>query len=136
MKHLITLTALQLSSLAPIHAAGTFLIENGQPCAEILTAPTAGKAHIFLGKWHTYVLKLAGYVYARYHKDLDVLDYDDSGTLNVVYEFLRSLGVRWHTQGELGEVGPKSATIALPEVNRTVTPDFRITEKFAKLWGK
>lgn len=64
-------------------------------------------------------------VFARYHKDLDVWDYDDAGTLNATYEFLRSLGVRWYAPGETGEVVPKSADIALPaEFNKTVQPDF------------
>ncbi len=65
-----------------------------------------------------------GYLYTRYHKDLDVWDYDDAGTLNAVHEFLRSLGVRWFAPGELGEVVPRQTTIALPAVSRTVTPDF------------
>ena len=65
-----------------------------------------------------------GYIYTRYHKDLDVWDYDDAGTLNAVYEFLRSLGMRWFAPGELGEVVPQQATIALPKVNKTVKPDF------------
>lgn len=63
-------------------------------------------------------------LYARYHKDLDVWDYDDAGTLNAVHEYLRSLGVRWYAPGELGEVVPKRSTIPLPSVNRTVSPDF------------
>lgn len=63
-------------------------------------------------------------VYSRYHKDLDVWDYDDAGTLNAVYEFLRSLGVRWFAPGDLGEVVPSMGSILLPEVNRTVKPDF------------
>jgi len=65
-----------------------------------------------------------GGLYMRYHKDLNVWDYDDAGTLNAVYEFLRSLGVRWFAPGELGEVVPKLATIALPGLNKTVKPDF------------
>lgn len=67
-----------------------------------------------------------GYIYARYHKNLDVWDYDDAGTLNATYEFLRGLGVRWCAPGELGEVVPKLATIALPDVNKTVKPDFSL----------
>lgn len=63
-------------------------------------------------------------VYARYHKDLDVWDYDDAGTLNAVHEYLRSLGVRWFAPGELGEVVPSLKSIPLPEVNKTVKPDF------------
>lgn len=45
-------------------------------------------------------------VYARYHKDLDVWDYDDAGTLNAVHEYLRSLGVRWFAPGGAGRGGP------------------------------
>jgi len=155
---------------------------------EVVTVPTAGKAHIFLGKTsHTEALKLAtdglengafrmasgadwlalvgpdedfvpiepwgrirstgeqarvnaefdkitgdtfwnhfGYIFARYHKDLDVWDYDDAGTLNATYEFLRSLGVRWFAPGELGEVVPKLATIKLPKLDKTVKPDFAL----------
>ena len=65
-------------------------------------------------------------LYARYHKDLDVWDYDNTGTLNAVHEFLRGLGVRWFAPGELGEVVPKLASIALPSVNKTVKPDFAL----------
>ena len=67
-----------------------------------------------------------GYIYTRYHKELDIWDYDDAGTLNAVYEFLRSLGVRWYAPGELGEVVPNQKTILLPSVNKTVTPDFGV----------
>jgi hypothetical protein len=164
----------------------TYLEKISGAKLEVRTAPTAGMAHIFLGKSpHTEALKLAtdglengafrmasgadwlallgpdedfvpiepwgrlrskveqarvnaefdkitgdtfwnhfGYIYTRYHKDLDVWDYDDAGTLNAVYEFLRSLGVRWFAPGELGEVVPKHPTIALPGVNKTVKPDF------------
>ena len=209
--------ALLLTALPVIHAADTFLIENGQPHAEIIiaekparmtklaakelktylekisgaklevrTTPTAGKAHIFLGKSsHTEALKLAtnglengafrmasgadwlalvgpdddfvpiepwgrmrstaeqarvngefdtitgdtfwnnfSGLYMRYHQKLDVWDYDDAGTLNAVYAFLRGLGVRWFAPGELGEVVPRQATIVLPGVNKTVKPDF------------
>ena len=63
-------------------------------------------------------------VYARYHKDLDVWDYDDAGTLNAVYEWLRGLGVRWFAPGDLGEVVPTIKSIPLPDVNKTVKPDF------------
>lgn len=63
-------------------------------------------------------------VYARYHQDLDVWDYDDAGTLNAVHEYLRSIGVRWFAPGELGEVVPALKTLPLPQVNKTVKPDF------------
>ncbi|MFO1006909.1 MAG: DUF4838 domain-containing protein [Planctomycetaceae bacterium] len=62
----------------------------------------------------------------RYHPDLDVWDQDDAGTFNAVTEFLRGLGCRWFAPGELGEVIPRKQTILLPDVNRTVTPDFAV----------
>jgi hypothetical protein len=62
----------------------------------------------------------------RYHADLDVWDQDDAGTFNAVQEFLRGLGCRWFAPGELGEVIPVRDTIPLPEVHRTVTPDFPV----------
>ncbi len=65
-------------------------------------------------------------VYARYHPELDLWDYDDLGTLNAVYEFLRELGVHWYAPGEIGEVVPTKTEIALPDVNRTVEPDFAL----------
>ena len=217
MKTILTLASLLLAYLPALHAADSFLIENGKASAEIviaekparmtklaahelqtylekisgakldiLSTPTAGKTHIFLGKsTHTEALKLEtnglengafriasgadwlalvgpdedfvpmepwgrmrtptevarvnaefdkitgdtfwnsyGALYMRYHKDLDVWDYDDAGTLNAVYEVLRSLGVRWYAPGDLGEVVPRQPTIPLRSVNKTVKPDF------------
>lgn len=66
----------------------------------------------------------ASELYQLYHPDLEVWDQDDAGTFNAVNEFLRGLGCRWFAPGEIGEVVPRVATIALPQVNRTVTPDF------------
>lgn len=62
----------------------------------------------------------------RYHADLDVWDQDDAGTFNAVNEFLRDLGCRWFAPGELGEVIPKRDRVALPQVDRTVVPDFAV----------
>lgn len=62
----------------------------------------------------------------RYHADLDVWDQDDAGTFNAVNEFLRGLGCRWFAPGELGEVIPRRDSVALPQVDRTVTPDFAV----------
>lgn len=219
MKHLITLTALLLSSLASVHAADTFLIENGKANAEIIIADkparmtklaakelqstllkmtgatlpiaserAAGKAAIFVGKSrHTDGLGIASDalkhgafrmasgkdwlallgpdkdfvptepwgrdrspketdrvngewdkitgdtfwsaardLHFRYHADLDVWDQDDAGTFNAVNEFLRGLGCRWFAPGEIGEVIPRKQTIPLPDLNRTVTPDFAV----------
>jgi hypothetical protein len=62
----------------------------------------------------------------RYHANLDVWDQDDGGTFNAVTEFLRGLGCRWFAPGELGEVIPQRETIPLPQVQRTVVPDFPV----------
>lgn len=213
----LILPVLCLAAMAPLQAADTLLIENGEPRAEIIiadkparmtklaakelqsclekisgarlavhTTPSAGKVHIFLGKSaHTEALKLstaglqhgafrmasgpdwlallgedkdfvptepwgrkrdrseaarvnaewdkitgdtfwntASELYQLYHPGLDVWMTDDAGTFNAVNEFLRGLGCRWFAPGEIGEVLPKAATIALPGVDRTVVPDF------------
>jgi len=62
----------------------------------------------------------------RYHPELDVWDQDDAGTFNAVHEFLRGLGCRWFAPGEIGEVIPSRDTVALPDVHRTVAPDFAV----------
>ena len=64
------------------------------------------------------------YVYPFRNEELGIWEFDDAGTLNAVHDFLRSLGVRWYYPGELGEVVPKTGSIALPEVDKVVRPDF------------
>ncbi len=64
--------------------------------------------------------------YMHYHPKLEVWEFDDAGTLNAVYAFLRDLGVRWYAPGELGEVVPRVATIELPQVDRVVEADFPV----------
>ncbi|MCA1808926.1 MAG: DUF4838 domain-containing protein, partial [Lentisphaerae bacterium] len=49
---------------------------------------------------------------------------DSGGSLNAVYEFLRTLGCRWYMPGELGEVIPSQSTIAAAALDKTVHPDF------------
>lgn len=63
-------------------------------------------------------------VYKQHNLQMGIWLDDEGGTLNAVYEFLRSLGVRWYMPGELGEVVPEIKTIPLPAANRTVKPDF------------
>ena len=65
-------------------------------------------------------------LHKQYSPKLDLWDYDERGSLNAVYEFLRGLGVRWYMQGELGEVVPPMKTIAIPEVDKVVRPDFSV----------
>lgn len=53
-------------------------------------------------------------------------DMDNAGSFNAVNQFLRDLGVRWYLPGELGEIVPEKHSIALPQVDRTVRPDFPV----------
>ena len=55
---------------------------------------------------------------------------DEGGSLNAVYEFLRTLGARWYMPGELGEVIPEKKTIPLPQLDKTVRPDFAVRSYF------
>ena len=65
-----------------------------------------------------------GILYRRYSKKMGLWEYDQGGSLNAVYEFLRGLGVRWYMPGELGTIIPRTKTIALPRVDRVVRPEF------------
>ncbi len=56
--------------------------------------------------------------------------HDEGGTLNAVYEFLRTLGVRWYMTRPLGEVIPKHNSIALPSIDKTVRPDYALRSFF------
>ena len=69
---------------------------------------------------------IASRIYKDYNKYLDIWSYDHRGSLNAVYAFLRELGVRWYMPGDLGEIVPHSRDIALPEIDRTVTPAFEV----------
>jgi len=62
----------------------------------------------------------------QFDKDgrVHVWTYDERGSFNAVCGFLRELGVRWYMPGEIGEVVPQQKTIAIPNVDKTVTPDF------------
>jgi hypothetical protein len=83
-------------------------------------------------KWlfpHTLLFK-------KRSKSLGWWDYDRRGSLNAVYGYLRSLGVRWYMQGDLGEIVPKQTTIALPRIDQTVRPDFAVREfgPYSPVW--
>lgn len=61
MKHIITLAVLLLSSLAAVHAADAFLIENGQPRAEIVIAEKPQRSvRIAAQDLQTYLEKISG----------------------------------------------------------------------------
>jgi len=65
-------------------------------------------------------------IYRDYNRQLDIWNFDHRGSLNAVYAFLRQLGVRWYMPGALGEVLPRTTSVALPQINRTVTPDWEV----------
>ena len=75
---------------------------------------------------HPWKCPIGTSLYRKYNKQLDIWSYDHRGSLNAVYAFLRDLGVRWYMPGELGEILPETASIALPEVDRTVQPEYEV----------
>ena len=53
----------------------------------------------------------------------------ERGTLFAVYAFLEDYaGVRFYFPGELGTIVPKTAKIAVPDVDKAVTPDYLVRE--------
>ncbi|MDP6358258.1 MAG: DUF4838 domain-containing protein, partial [Planctomycetota bacterium] len=70
--------------------------------------------------------------------NVNVWTYDERGSFNAVCGFLRELGVRWYMPGELGEIVPELVTIAVPQIDKTVRPDFpmRILNFRAALYGR
>jgi len=75
---------------------------------------------------HPWQNPVGASLYKDYNKQLDIWNYDHRGSLNAVYAFLRELGVRWYMPGELGEIVPETRDIALPQVDRTVRPEFEV----------
>ncbi len=65
-----------------------------------------------------------GRIFRQYNGKVGVSYYDERGSLNAVYEFLRGQGVRWYMPGELGEIVPAKKTIELAPMDKTVRPDF------------
>lgn len=63
-------------------------------------------------------------MFKDYNKKLGMWSQDTKGTLNAVYGYLRSLGVRWYMPGELGEIIPEMKTIPLSAVDNVVRPKF------------
>jgi hypothetical protein len=57
-------------------------------------------------------------------------DWNYSGTLYAVHDFLEDLGCRWYFPGEYGEVLPRLATIEVGQIEKIEHPSFR----FRNLW--
>jgi hypothetical protein len=72
----------------------------------------------------------------RRHAETGWWQDDKRGSLHAVHEFLRGLGMRWFMPGALGEVAPKLDSIALPDVNRTVKPDFALRQMDCNRWDQ
>jgi hypothetical protein len=53
-----------------------------------------------------------------------VWTYDERGSFNAVCGLLRELGVRWYMPGDIGEIVPQMTSIAVPQIDKTVRPDF------------
>ena len=62
----------------------------------------------------------------RYNHELDIFTLDKRGSLNAVHRFLRDQGVEWYMPTELGTYIPEKRNIALPDVDKTVRPDFAL----------
>jgi len=60
------------------------------------------------------------------HRKTGLWHFDEGGSFNAVCEFLRMQGMRWFWPGKLGTVTPEAKTIALPQIDRTVRPDFAV----------
>jgi len=76
-------------------------------------------------------------VHKRYSRELNIWEKDRRGSLNAVYAFLRMHGVRWYLPDELGEIVPTTSTIKLPQIDKTVRPDFalRYPYQYARMFG-
>jgi len=75
---------------------------------------------------HPWMNPIGSGLYRDYNKHLDIWNLDHRGSLHAVYAFLRELGVRWYMPGSLGEVLPETRDVALPALDRTVTPAWEI----------
>lgn len=102
---------------------------------------SAGDLPEFLKKWDRATGEHWGFangnLYKEYNGILKIWARDERGSLNAVHEFLRMQGVRWYMPGELGEVIPKKPTLEVPEINKTVRPDFalRFPYQYARMFG-
>lgn len=102
---------------------------------------TAGHLPEFLKTWDKATGEHWGFangnLYKEYSGILKAWARDERGSLNAVYEFLRMQGVRWYLPGDLGEVVPKKTTLEVPEINKTVRPDFllRFPYQYARMFG-
>lgn len=98
--------------------------------AEVLARASRRGVSVASDKWNPHLMHL----WKEYSAKLGLWEKDERGSLNAVYALLYDLGVRWYLPGELGEIVPKKATIALSPVDKTVRPDFAL--RFPYQYGR
>jgi hypothetical protein len=75
-----------------------------------------------------------GNLYKEYNPKMKIWERDGRGSFNAVTELLRMQGMRWYLPDPLGEIVPQKTSIALPQVDRTVRPDFAV--RFLYQYGR
>ncbi len=75
---------------------------------------------------HPWMNPIGASLYRSHNRQLGAWTFDHRGTLNAAYAFLHDLGVRWYMPGDLGEIVPTRKDIPLPDVSRTVTPEYEV----------
>lgn len=99
-----------------------------QKAWDVITGKNWGYPHRQLHKHYSGPNKLFGTPdEQKIDKDgnINIWTFDERGSFNAVCGYLRKLGVRWYMPGEIGEILPeKMDSIALPEIDETVHPDF------------
>lgn len=65
-------------------------------------------------------------LFKNYSTHYDIWENELKGTLNAVYEYLHTLGVRWYLPGDLGEVLPESSLIPFPDLNTSYKASFPV----------
>jgi hypothetical protein len=62
----------------------------------------------------------------QYSRSTGLWSYDERGSLNAVYEYLRRQGVRWYMPGDLGEIVPQARDIGFGPTDEVVRPAFTL----------
>lgn len=78
---------------------------------------------------------VAAKMWTKYNSELDLWAYDQKGSLNAVYGFLRHLGVRWFMSGDYGEHIPQQKNIRFPNMNEVVNPHFKLRKASFMRYG-
>jgi hypothetical protein len=125
------------------------IVEEGQPIAgnpvtRILVGHTRAAAKLnveipsgFDPTIRREAFEEEGYVLKTVGDSLVVAGNNDGpylGTVYAAYALLEKLGCRWYFPGPFGEVVPRLATIAIPDLNVTSRPDFAVRGIWLSGW--